>query len=366
MTDTASIICAHGALPGDLVALHSVDLPAQPPEWVQLLPLGTFKGRDGRGPYTVRNQADAQRVIDLTLQRQGSAKLPIDYDHQSDFAAIPGVGGQAPAAGWIEELQARGDGIWGRVSWTQAGAARIAAREYRYLSPVFTHAKTAQGEVGVLLRAGLTNNPNLELTALASAGASSHGSERDAMDLAALLAALSLPATTTWEQALAHARTLTSNLTAAQAGVSAVAMAAGLAANAAADQVATAVATQRAAADKPDPAKYVPIETHTVVATQLRDLQAAVNKSAAEAEVSAAITAGKLAPAQKDWATAYASSDLAGFKAFIEKAPVVVTPGSVVTGKPGDSDGPLSAEDKAVCAAMGISEADFLKTKKEA
>ena len=43
----------------------------------------------------------------------------------------------------------------------------IRSREYRYLSPVFQH--IGDGRITRILRAALTNNPNLELTALAAA-----------------------------------------------------------------------------------------------------------------------------------------------------------------------------------------------------
>jgi len=41
------------------------------------------------------------------------------------------------------------------------------AREYRYVSPVFQF-DPKDGSVTRLLRAGLTNNPNLHLTAIAA------------------------------------------------------------------------------------------------------------------------------------------------------------------------------------------------------
>ena len=54
---------SRGALLTDLPGL-ATSLSAQadftPPEWVHLIPAGTFSGRDGRGPYTL----DAQAVHD--------------------------------------------------------------------------------------------------------------------------------------------------------------------------------------------------------------------------------------------------------------------------------------------------------------
>ncbi len=132
------------------------------PEWIELLPAGVFYGRDGRGPFRLD---DPDAVIASTTAMQMNAGLPIDYDHATDFGAPEGR--PAPAAGWIRELEVRGGAVWGRVEWTARAATSIVAREYRYVSPVFQF-DPKDGVVTRLLRAGLTNNPNLHLTAIAA------------------------------------------------------------------------------------------------------------------------------------------------------------------------------------------------------
>jgi phage I-like protein len=132
-----------------------------PPEWIELIPAGDFKGRDGRGPFRLSNPA---RVIAATTVLQMDAGLPIDYDHATDLGAPEGR--PAPAAGWICAFEAREGALWGKVDWTAHGADAVATREYRYVSPVFEYAEG--GEVVRLLRAGLTNNPNLYLTAISA------------------------------------------------------------------------------------------------------------------------------------------------------------------------------------------------------
>ena len=155
-------------LPG--VALHAT-AEAAPPEWIQLLPPGTFSGTDGRGPYHV---ADADDLIRVSM---AAGKLPIDENHSTDLAAPRG--GESPARAWIVDLANRGDdpragGIWGRVEWTQSGTALMADKSYRGISPVFTHARG--GRVTRILRAALTNTPNL--TQLASLHARISAEER--------------------------------------------------------------------------------------------------------------------------------------------------------------------------------------------
>ncbi len=50
------------------------------------------------------------------------------------------------AAGWIEELTWEdGKGIMARVAWTDKAAAHLAAREYKYFSPVFGIKKVTNG-----------------------------------------------------------------------------------------------------------------------------------------------------------------------------------------------------------------------------
>ena len=126
------------------------------PEWVELIPAGEFSGRDGRGPYTLDPAAVQSAFADWGMP------LAIDYEHQAFNAAENGQ--PAPAAGWINALDVRAGALWGQVEWTERAAGHVTAREYRFLSPVFDHDK--QGRVLRLLGAGLTNNPNLYLTAL--------------------------------------------------------------------------------------------------------------------------------------------------------------------------------------------------------
>ena len=130
------------------------------PEWVHLLTTGQISARDGRR-FTLD---DPTSVISASIAR--SSQLVVDYEHQTDHA--PKNGKPAPAAGWIKDLAVRADGIWGRIEWTDKAATMIRAREYRFLSPTFTHAKEAPHRIGLILRAALTNNPALGLIALAT------------------------------------------------------------------------------------------------------------------------------------------------------------------------------------------------------
>lgn len=129
------------------------------PEWVHLLPAGTIRTNDGRGPYTVASMSA------IAAGLKAGDRLPIDECHAIDRAAPLGL--PAPARGWIVELQARDDGLWGRVEWTEEGQRLMAGKAYRGISPAILHDK-AKTVLGVL-RASLINTPNLVgLTALHS------------------------------------------------------------------------------------------------------------------------------------------------------------------------------------------------------
>jgi phage I-like protein len=137
---------------------------------VHLIPAGSFGGRDGRGPYSL----DAEAV--LTAFSEAALPLVIDYEHQTQ--AAPENGQAAPAAGWVDELAIRADGLYGRVTWTARAREMIQAREYRYISPVFEYIPDT-GRVCGLVGAGLTNRPNLRLTALNRAGHQTKGTEME-------------------------------------------------------------------------------------------------------------------------------------------------------------------------------------------
>jgi Mu-like prophage I protein len=141
---------------------YSVALPqgGSAPDWIELMPLGTFSGQDGRGPF----RADGPAVIAATKANGLANGLPIDYDHRSFFGDP-----DSRAAGWIRELRITGDKLQGRVEWTPQGAAAVKSKEYRFLSPVFrlepddpdAPEDEQAGRVMWIRGAALTNNPNL-------------------------------------------------------------------------------------------------------------------------------------------------------------------------------------------------------------
>ncbi|CAN5361361.1 phage protease [soil metagenome] len=330
------------------------------PTRIKLLPMGAIEMRDGRGPYRIRDMAHAQQVVAATQAFFGSADMPGDRDHQMLHAVKPGVGGTAPATAWVKtaNLTAEADGIYANdVTWTDAAAAQIEAREYRYISPLFMAAKDG-GDVIHLKNFALVNIGAIDLPAIA-ASLDDSTKEENHMELTALAALLGLAADSTAEQVAAAI----GDLKKAPASTSAIAIAAGLAETAGVEEIAAAVTTLKAAGE-PDPAKYVPLSQFTDVTAQLGKL----NGERAEREVAAAMApgVGKVTPAMKAWALDYFVKDEAGYKSWLAAAPQIVAAGSILEDrKPGEQCTTLTADEVAACAAIGMSHEDFLKAKNE-
>ncbi|CAN7167290.1 hypothetical protein LJR234_000355 [Mesorhizobium amorphae] len=369
-----------------LVASNSTALTAADADgekWVQLVPAGTFSGRNGQGPWTTGDKASMETIVANSRQYAGSTDLAIDYDHQAVFGAIPGVGGTAKAAGWIKELQARDDGIYGRVEWTAAAAIAIKRKEYRYISPVFFHEKTT-GRVLAIRMAGLTNTPNLDLVAVAaSALLTLNNQTGDNMDkiLSALglakgtnedgvVAAINAHLTSSTAIAKAAGLTETAKPEEVVAAVNSIvtdrakfAQAAGLAATAKSEDIVTAV--QSAIAGKVDVTQFVPIAQVTALQGDVKKLQEGLSNGKAEEAVNSAIKDGKLAPALKDWGLDLHKADPAKFETFVGSAPVLTAPQLKTPKKDGDGEGSaLSDTDLAVCTAMGLDPKKFAETLK--
>ncbi|MFZ1827427.1 MAG: phage protease, partial [Candidatus Competibacteraceae bacterium] len=261
-------------------------LDAALPDWIQLLPAGpAIQGADGRG-WTL---PDPSALITAFQQRK--TPLVIDWEHASEHRAPQGL--DAPAAGWIDQLELRNGGqIWGHVEWTARAVQQIHDREYRYLSPVFTYRKDNQ-HIVALTSVALTNQPNLDLKAL--------NREESPMSLLnALRVALDLTGAPDEEQVVAAAKTLKTELATAQ---------------------------QRM--DTPPLDKFVPRADFDVVmarATNAETKLAEIEKTQREAQVTALIDQGlrerKISPATQDYYTAMCGYEggVDQFKAFLDKA----------------------------------------------
>ncbi len=331
------------------------------PEWVHLLPAGEIRTADGRGPYRV---VDPAALVAASLT--DGDRLPIDENHATDLAAPRGE--PAPARGWIVGLQARADGIWGRVEWTALGRRLVAGRAYRGLSPAIRHSKT--GEVSAILRASLVNRPNLRgLTAL-------HQEQENDMDLKAQIAQLlGLPGATTDADIVAKITTLHAGKgkdgTALQAALDPIAQLVGL--QAGADAAAILAGVRELAADDGDEGVVTALQAELVeVTTKLNGLLDSGKRDKATAFVDGAIREGRVGvKPQRDRYVTMHMADPDNTKALIEALPILGGGGQIVPATPPARDGEVSLNAAQMTVARMLGQdakayAETLKAEREA
>lgn len=124
------------------------------PVWVQLAPYGTWR------PYGTDLSVTpemAQRMVENFKSNVRGHEIETDYDHKMDKAK------GNKASGWIQDVEARTDGLWGLVKWTDTARREIQAGEWKYFSldwhPAWKHPTTEVVYNDVLFGGGLTNRP---------------------------------------------------------------------------------------------------------------------------------------------------------------------------------------------------------------
>lgn len=375
----------------------SFELPALEgdalPEW-QLTPAGHFLPSDGREMTVPSWFIDAAVASKVIARRQSKQNDPVvDYEHQTLYKEQNGQ--PAPAAAWIKDLVwHEGRGLFARVELTADARDQITQKKYRYLSPVFTyHPKT--GEVLDIQMAALTNFAAIDgmepLVARAAATFGIHLENPDMKLLAAVLAALGLPPTTTEDQAIAacsaHGEALKKirgdlgvDESTPVAGVLAACSALkangtvinqlrtelGLQAGAGGAELLAACTSLKAQAKatEPDPAKFVPVAALTQVTTELQQLREKVDGSQLEALIADGLKTGKIIKGDHEaWAR---KQSVAALSAYLNATSgIAALSASQTQGKPPvvDQEHGLTEEEVAVCTATGVAPKDFAAAK---
>lgn len=366
-------------------ALHlfSLDASNGAPQWIQLTPsLTSFSTRDGRGPFTIKSAANVIRASLLN-----GTSIRIDYNHAIDLAAKAGF--PSPAAGWIEEIAEHGPnneaGFWGRVKWTPAGARSIADGEYRYISPVLLSSKK-DDELIAIGGAALTNDPALVMTGLffnqetpvnrkalcdalglpatSDDNAITAAIQKSGSDVKTKLAsALGVPANGSDEDLMSAAKRVAAQAS-TLANVSRVLQAAGLSGELLDEPITAALCAKlKGSAAAPGGERASELQTQVDnLQKQLASLTSQFAGNTAAKEVEAAIAAGKLQPAQKDWAVDYCTREPDGFRKFIAAAPTIVSGGRMINEAAPGADGLTDAEAK-LCSTLGIKPEDYKVTR---
>ena len=161
----------------------------------------------------------------------------------------------------------------------------IAAKEYRYISPVLIHTLN-DGRVIKLQGASLVHRPNLHLQSLSSEqvpGAGVKEAPKAGQDTSMIAAAPGL-------QAGADIATILATIAARLAP---------------------------APAPAPDPTKYVPIAAVVELMSERNNTMALLSEREATTMVDDAVMGGYITPAMKPWAVALCTQDPASLKSFM-------------------------------------------------
>jgi hypothetical protein len=144
------------------------------PDWLQLSPYGDFPHT--RGLQRVDRAAAETMVVQFNSLRARLGRLfggaPFFVGHP-DLPSAHELSDRK-AYGWVMQLQAREDGLYGQVKWSEAGLELLKNAHYKYLSP-YWEGKQIGTESGkpvfrpfAFLSVGLTNTPNIPVKPLAN------------------------------------------------------------------------------------------------------------------------------------------------------------------------------------------------------
>ncbi|MCO5059645.1 MAG: phage protease [Rhizobiaceae bacterium] len=301
-----------GAITFDVFAATAeADAGETGPEWIKLAPRGHFTARDGR-----KLEVDPELLV-RRFEADG-IDVPIDIDHAIPKKAL--FGDTAPAIAWIEELSARADGLYGRVSWLDDGIAVLKKRSHRYVSPALKPDET--GKAIWLHSAGLVAAPGISMPAVASADPSH---TQEPVMLKKIAQALGL--------------TETADETACLSAIASLSQ-----------RVDKAVHDQT-------------LQTLSATTAELNTIKAEARAKKVNDLLEGALTAKKITPAQRQhYETLCATDDgLAGVESLIAS----IAPGLGASGldgrQPADQLQTLSAEDREAMADLGLTEEEYRK-----
>lgn len=323
------------------------------PEIISVLPLGHVKS--AKGEFDVDGESFSAMKAQIA---QRGVDLVVDYEHQTL------TGEQAPAAGWVKELFLDDGQIKARVEWTDRAKAYLSNREYRYLSPVITVRKADNKAMG-LHSIALTNTPAIEHMEAIVNSLNFEGGQNTMDFMKELAKLLGLGEDATEEQVkealkvcLEENKSLKES--AAEAAKQQPPENDKVVAN---KEVCELLGLKAGAATADVAAAIMALKGGNIggvnLVEQVKSLEAKLADRDAEEAVEMALKAGKITPAQREWAKGYALKNLEDFRGFVEKAPQVVPMGDV-----GGSE-PLTLKrdevDEAtllVCKQLGISTED--------
>lgn len=366
-----------------LIAALAIAISPSTQGTIQLFPAGEFRAVDGR-PTECANWLMNADIAQALIAAANAKVTPyvLDYEHQTLKSATNGQ--PAPAAGWFKDLEWReGEGLFATVEWTATAAQYIDAKEYLFISPVFSYDKS--GRVTGILHAALTNTPALDdmdavmLAAASSLLATPPIQEGNAgMDelLEQLRWMLNLPLSATQDEVIAELQKLINRISNGE-GTAAASVGINSILDQNAQQVSTlssSVAALTAQVATPDPTRFVAVQVMHDAVAEVRSQVAALTLQDCGTLITAALSDGRLLAAQKTWAEDLGKKDPASLKAFLEKAqPIAALTQSQTGGQPPAGTKPkttdISTQDEkdlaAVCSLLGTDPKEVAQFMKE-
>lgn len=328
---------------------------AEVPTEIKLLPLGHVHSQ--KGDFEVDDESCS--LIEKAFWDRG-IDIVVDYEHQT----LENI--QAPASGWIKEIAKTDEAIVAKIEWTSKALEYLKNKEYRYLSPVVIVRKTDNKAIR-LHSVALTNSPAIDgMYAIVNSdnieSVSAEKTGGNIMELEMLVKLLGLESGATeedvakaLEKAVGNVKTEDSPTADKGGGGSNTEVVAnntilgllGLHGTAKTEDVAASILALKAGG--------------TNTAGEILALKEKIEKKEADEAVLLAMKSGKIAAAQKEWATAYALKDPAGFAGFIDKAPAVVPIEKLsLVDAPNPSE-KITDNELKVLKEMGLSDTDIEK-----
>ncbi|MDR0590770.1 MAG: phage protease [Puniceicoccales bacterium] len=141
-------------------------------QWLKLVEYGDHPHPEGIQRVTRIAAEEMQRKfrsLRARLARKfGGIPIYIGHPDDKDFSFLPGHSDTRSYA-WVQDIEARDDGIWILPKWSEAGRAMIENSFFKFLSPRWEMKQEGGVLVPVrLISVGLTNNPNILGDAIAN------------------------------------------------------------------------------------------------------------------------------------------------------------------------------------------------------
>lgn len=324
------------------VASLSVDGSTEPPTEFRVFTAGIVDTLKGRFLFDDRAAEDV-----MSAYEEHGIDLPLDYEHAMvDPFSSPA---DRVAAGWFR-LALRDGELWAEdVRWTPRAAQALRDREWRYISPAFrVDGEDEPMRVRRLTNVAITNLPATKqlrplVASMGGSAETQNPSEKHPMKT--LLKALGLGENATEAEALTAFQQT-------QEGAQQLC--------ALTDKPTLGEAIAVCSAWKDSAARVAAIEAQL----------AADRKVAADAkalsQIEDAISGKRLTPASKPVAEKlYADHGAPALEAFLSALPAVVSSQPVTPPEGNEGVVALSAEDREVAKALGLTEAQALKNKRD-